>query len=235
MSLDESRSSNSHLLGIRRRNNYFDLSKSQRNKNKILLKNEAMRGLKRLCKSMGLKINEIKFSAETMNDEEHDTKISVSENNFTDEYKAFIWMMAKDITNMSRKKYIILKKLFKKNDFDSIPGVKKVFEIQHKLNDLYTIEHNDFGYFLQPSEKIKFVCTKFLRRSEKFKETNSRTFRIKLSADTVILSKKNRRLLNFTFNLLDDENTAMSVNGTFILGKKMRIYTYISSVRYILV
>jgi hypothetical protein len=219
MSLDESRSTNSHLPRIRKRNNFFELSKSQRNKNKTLIRNEALRGLNHLCKSMGLKINEIKLSAETMNDEEHDIKISVSENNFTDEYKAYIWMMAKDITNMSRKKYIILKKLLKKNDFDSIPGVQKVFKIQHKLNDLYQIRNNDFGYFLQPSEKIKFVCTKFLMRNEKFKHSISKTFRIKLSADTVILSKKNRRLLNFTFSLLDDEKTAMSVNGTFVLGK----------------
>ncbi len=212
-----SESNYSILPQIRKRKNYFSLSKSQKNKNKILIRNEAFGSISQICKSMGLKISEIKLSSET-NLEEEELKISVSESNNTKSYKAYIWLIAKDMINMSRKKYKILRKLLKINDFDQLPSSKSVFKIQHKLNAFFRLEKNNYGYFVIPAEKIKFICTQFLKSNKEFKDKNSRTFRIKLSADTVILSKKSRRLLNFTFSLLDNEKTAMSVHGTYVLG-----------------
>ena len=115
-----SESNNSIFPQIRKRKNYFSLSKSQKNKNKILIRNEALGSISQICKSMGLKISEIKLSSESNMDEE-ELKISVSENNYTKSYKAYIWLIAKDMLNMSRKKYKILRNLLKTNDFDQLP------------------------------------------------------------------------------------------------------------------
>ena len=220
-------SSHYDLLSIRKRKNFLTLSKSQKNKNKRLIRNEALGSIARLCRSMGLKINEIKLSPETAEDEDDDLKISVSESQYTKSYKAYIWMITKDMTNISRKKYKLMRKLLKLNDFDRLPSVKSVFKLQHKLNDFFTLDFNNFGYFVSPLEKIKFVCTKFLQSQthDAIKAKTLRSFKIKLSADTVILSKKSRRLLNFTFNLLDNAKTAMGVYGTHVLGKILKYFS----------
>ena len=67
----------SDYLRIRKRKNFFKLSKSQKNKNKRLIRNEALGSINKLCKSMGLKINEIKLSPETTGDQDDELKISV--------------------------------------------------------------------------------------------------------------------------------------------------------------
>jgi hypothetical protein len=159
----------SNLPLIRKRKNYFSLSKSQKNKNKILIRNEALGSVSQLCKNMGLKISEIKLCSETNMDED-ELKISVSESNFTKSYKAYIWMIAKDMTNISRKKYKILRKLLKLNDFEQLPSVKSVFKIQHKLNDFFSLEHNNFGYFVLPAQKINSFVLSFYSRTRNSKK-----------------------------------------------------------------
>ena len=106
--------------------------------------------------------------------DEEELKISVSENNYTKSYKAYIWLIAKDMLNMSRKKYKILRNLLKTNDFDQLPSSKSVFKIQHKLNGFFRLETNNYGCFVIPAEKIKFICTQFLKSNKEFKEKNLR-------------------------------------------------------------
>ena len=204
---------------VRKRKNYFDLSFSQQKKNKKLIKDEAMKSLNDLCKSMGLRLNEIKISPDDEPSKEILPKISLAENNFSNDYKAFVWMKIKDSTNMSRKKYKIMRKLLIKNYMEKIPGHKRVYKIQNNLNKLFVLQSNNFGFFVDPGLKIKFVISKFLLKNYDFlQNSNTKQFKIKLSADSVTISRKNIKLLNFTFSLMDDYENCKSVFGHYILG-----------------
>ncbi len=86
---------------------------------------------------------------------------------------------------------------------------------QHKINNFFNLISNESGFFIEPLKKIKYVCEKFLSNNPDFSETK---FKIKISADGTNLSKKNVKLLNFTFCLLDDKANAMNVNGCYCLG-----------------
>ena len=104
-------------------------------------------------------------------------------------------MIGKDLTDMSNRKYRLLRKLLKSIYFGRVPGVKKVIEQQKKLDDSFTLHknENEFGFFFEPSQKMKFVCEKFIERNalnEEIIKNLGTTFNVKLSADSVTISKK---------------------------------------------
>jgi hypothetical protein len=66
-----------------------------------------------------------------------------------------------------------------------------------------------------PEPKIRFVCEQFLLKNTDFTKQN---FKIKISVDSTTITSSNILLLNISFNLIDDEDNAMSVNGTYLLG-----------------
>ena len=205
---------------IRKRKNFFLLSKSKKKKNLKLIRDEAVNNLNEICKSMGLRINELKVGPEDENQINFKPKITLNKKNLTKDYKAYVWMMAKDFTNMSRKKYKIMRKLFSRNLDEKIPGYKRVEKIQSQLNEFFILKSNDYGYFNDPASKIKFVASKFLLKNDDFfTENQEKILKIKLSADSVTISRKNIKLLNFTFSLLDDVENCKSVFGHFSLGR----------------
>ena len=71
------------------------------------------------------------------------------------------------------------------------------------------------GFYVEPLQKIKFVCKKYLEK----KTARVETFRIKLSADGTSITKSRVNVLVFTFTLLNDVKNAQSVFGQMILGK----------------
>jgi len=200
---------------IRKRKNYFALSRSQKKKSKNLIKAEALNGLNRFCKSMGLKINEMKLGPVESEESENEIEIDISKFNLTNKYKKFVYLVMKDINNISKRKYKILRKLFSSHHITKLPSHQDVDKIQKDLNNYFTLNSNQFGYFVDPIQKIKFACKNFLHKNRKY---SGEKFRIKLSADSVQISRKNIYLLNLTFTLLDDFKTCKSVYGHFILG-----------------
>jgi len=205
----------------RRRRKYFDCdSENQRiNRNRI---RDFLEGsyLERFCQSIGLKVKEIRLIAiEPENQEtDHPTKVIVNEI-LSNDYKIEQLLIAKDLTNMSRRKFRLWRQILKKIFFDKIPNWRDVEEKQHEINNIFPLISNQKGFFLDPNQKIKYVCQKFLERNEEFVENDERNFKIKLSADGVTISKKNIKLLNFTFSLINDEFNCMGVYHTYILGK----------------
>ena len=125
--------------------------------------------------------------------------------------------MAKDITNLSCRKYSLLISTLNKLNTNQMPGLKSVTKLQIKLNNFFKIQSNDYGFFVEPLDKIKYVCKKFLIKNPEFFRSK---FRIKISADSTSISGTHINVLNFTFNLLDDVKTATSVFGSKILGYK---------------
>ena len=171
---------------FRRRKNYFECAKSQkiRNKNLIIMHAEH---LSKFCKSIGLKIDEIILSPILNQTNEFKTKITILPNNSTKETKVFRCLMAKDLTNLSYRNYSLLKQTLNYVGRDWLPNINKITNMQLKLNDFFPLLSNNRGFYIEPINKIRFVCEKFLLKNENFTETK---FKIKLSADGANISKK---------------------------------------------
>ena len=202
---------------IRKRKNYFDLSRAQKKKSKNLIIGEVLNGLNRYCNSMGLKVNEIKLGPDDTNEREEEfvPKLDISKVNITNQEKSYVYMVIKDFINLSSKKYKILRRLLDAHHIEKIPGYRRIYKIQKDLNNFFVLQKNDFGFFVDAAQKITFACSKFLQRNKDFKSKN---IRIKLCADSVQISRKNINLLNFAFSIIDDTKFSKSVYGCFILG-----------------
>lgn len=203
----------------RRPKNYFDChpdyKQKHRNKIKQLLQHS---DLKSFCEQIGLRIDEIKFSPNDLAFRLVPAKITIAALNISKELLVFKWMAAKDLINMSCRKYETLRKFLKDNYIGKLPCIDSVREQQIKIDNSFTLYQNDFGFFLCPQQKIKFVCEKFLERNKVFAESGIKKFKIRLCSDGVQISKKNLKCLNFGFTILDDERNCKSVFHTYILG-----------------
>jgi len=191
----------------RKRKNFFHVGPTQQHRNKFQIIRRT-KDIQIFCDKIGLKIDEIILSRKhpDVNFDPDLIKITIREQNPI--YQA---LKSKDQTNLSYKKYKILRKNLNK----IIPSIEKVNRLQKKVNMVFEPKSNDYGVYLEPLTKIKFVCASFLKKNPDYEE---RSFKIKLACDGTNITKSNVKLLNFTFSLLNDAD-AMSVFGTYILGK----------------
>ena len=204
-----------NYINFRRRKNYTSCAQSQKTRFKNLIRLH-LDHLTQFCNSIGLKINEIILSDNNYNNNQMErVKKTVVENEMPKEFIIFKCFTAKDLTNLSSRKYSLMKSTLKEIITLRMPGIKAVTKLQFKLNNFFEIQSNDNGFFVDPQNKIKYVCQKFLKRNPDFSGTK---FRIKLSADSTSISRTHINVLNFTFNLLDDEVNSTSVFGEMILG-----------------
>jgi hypothetical protein len=205
-------------IPLRRRKNFFDCEHAQKERNKNLIKAQSAT-LNAFCRSIGLKIHKIILNRNEvrMNDFEIEKsiKVFIESQNLTNEEKAFKFLKAKDESNLSQKKYRIIRKAIMDIETCNIMGIKSIDPMKQRLNNFFRLENNEKGFYLNPIQKIIFVCRKFL---EKKPEYDRRIFRIKLCCDGVALSSTKVNMLNFSFNLLDDETQNLNVLDTYILG-----------------
>ncbi len=133
-SLDENVSS------IRKRKNYFNCNRVQKWKNRNLI-GSRLDVISQFCGSLGLKIDEIIHSPiNPINNIQTDlTKITVLEQDATHEYQVFKSLMAKDLANMSNKKYELIKTTYKDLKTIRMPGIKAVKKLQYDLNNFFPI------------------------------------------------------------------------------------------------
>jgi hypothetical protein len=195
---------------FRKRKNFFTCGKSQKISNKKLICQQT-ESLSDLSSTMGLKINEIILSPE--NSQQSLPKITILPVKISKKERIIKFVIAKDIANISNLQYIAQRKALK--GVLQMPGIKKIIKVQHQLNKFFAIEGNIFGFYCLPEPKIRFVCEQFLLKNRDFTKQN---FKIKLSVDSTTITSSNILLLNISFNLINDEANAMSVNGTYLLG-----------------
>ena len=172
--------------------------------------------LSQFCASIGLKIDEIILSP-YIESEISEIKVTILPEKKNKDFRIFKCLMAKDVTNLSCRKYTLLKKTLKDINVNGIPNIRLITNLQYKINNFFPIQNNENGFFVEPVQKIKYVCEKFLLKNPHFSKSY---FKLKLSADSTALSKKHLNLLNLTFNLLDDKDLAMNSVGCYILGKE---------------
>ena len=127
---------------------------------------------------------------------------------------------AKDRANMSEKNYIRFRKTCSKINSFKLPSLFKLNEFKFRLNKFFTIIKNEFGFYVEPDEKIKWILNK-LYHKENFKLKNN-IFRLHLSGDGMAASKTRVNLINFTFRVLNENNQKTSshyILGNFLLVK----------------
>jgi len=222
-SMLNSSENSSNISGVnRRKKKHFECSRSQQKRNRELMRQHA-HALSIFCKRIGLKIDQITMSPiDEINDLPR-FKISVLPY-ISKKYKTFKCLKAKDLTNMSVRNYTLFRSTVKDIFPVDIPGIKLVTKMQYKINSIIRVNSNNHGFFFSPDQKLRYVIEKYMNQNNEFFE-NENVIKIKLSMDSVTISKKNILILNFTFNLIDKTSTSsMGVFGTFLLGK---IYFYL--------
>jgi hypothetical protein len=223
----------------RKRKHYFECQHAQQERNREMIKKEAFL-LNEFCKSIGLHIKEIilanyeidqepkkhKNNQEIhLNDNQiifkntRHIKINILENDIylkTDNFKALKCLEAKDLTNLSNEKYNLLRNKLSEIIPFRLVGLKQLYRLKINLNNFFRITENQNGkgFFVDPEHKINFVCRKFLEKTG----FQSNLIRIKLSCDGVNITRTKIKLINFSFNILDDQKNALNVNNTHILG-----------------
>jgi hypothetical protein len=207
---------------FRRRKNYFECSKSHKLRLQELIRQNSY-VLSNFCASIGLKIDQIILSRrEELRDLPRCT-ISVLPQ-ISSRYKTFKCLKAKDLSNLSRRNYSLFVNTLKDIIPFDIPGIKLLQRMQNNLNNTFRINlnENQNGFYFNIDQKFRYVIEKFLNSNRDFAE-NSNEIKIKLSTDSVKISRKNTILLNFAFNLIDDTINAMGVHGTFVIGMFTKI------------
>ncbi len=195
---------------FRKRKNYFLCSDSQQVLQKKLIASKAEQ-IANFCVSIGLQLDEIILSPEK--EDRTPLKITVLQVEPSRKRKIAQCLIAKDTAQLSEKQYLFLRKSLL--GFQEMPGLNTIRKLQYKLNEFFEIEKNNLGYYCIPEPKIKYVCESFLLSNPEFSNSS---FKVKLSADSTSISSSKITLLNISFNLIDDVDNAMSINGTFLLG-----------------
>jgi hypothetical protein len=236
--LDDSLNEDEYVF--RRRKRYFDCSIRQKKRNKNLIKIKSYM-LNEFAKSLGLQVKEIvltNYENENIDDENVNffdelqmqtlkTKhiiITVHEDDpylYTENYKTFKCLEIKDVCNISNENYRKMRKTLSKISPNKLAGLKRIYTLKVQLDNHFRVNTNEKGCYLEPEQKIKFVCKKFLSRNPNFP---SNVFKIKLSCDGITISKTKVQLLNFSFNLLDDQKNVLNVEHTYILGNNLFFY-----------
>jgi hypothetical protein len=101
-----------------------------------------------------------------------------------------------------------------------MPGLRKIINLQHLLDNFFAIEDNQYGFFCLPEPKIKFVCEQFLLKNPDFSNSN---FKIKLSIDSTTITSSNILLLNLSFNLFKQnflKNIRLIILEIYLTKKK---------------
>jgi hypothetical protein len=193
--------------------NYFKCSKRYQRVNRSKIRSI----LQEFCSKIGLKVDNIILSRRKKNAGvlQKPPKLTILKKQISKSQMAYQCMKATDLLNISNKKYSLLRKLLKNINPFFLPSKHWINEMKFDLNNFFEIIPNDKGFYVNPEQKIQFVCKKFLINNPDYQK---QTFRIKLSADVTQISKTRIQLLNFTFDLLDDNNNISSVMSIFVLG-----------------
>ena len=199
----------------RKRKDYYSCSSKQkvRDINKI---DEKLKPADCFCRSKCLQIQKVFVSALNEHRNKTNSRIEIIDNSneeiATLEEQVFASLIAKDETNLSKRKYKKFRQICKSANLPSYYLVKKM---QKKLDRKNKIVTNQYGVYNKPLEKIQFVCGKYL---QKYNAVKDDIFIIKLSGDGTTITKSNVNLLNFTFTLINDWKTAMTSKGNYSLG-----------------
>lgn len=219
---------------------YFEKSRAQQFRDKRWIKEQI--GL--LAGQLGLKAVRLELVGE--NDEnQSQCEIIVTntrnspkqQNSKKDFHQKLKILMAKDLGFLSDKSYHVFKNLSQLNDI--LPSLSALKDIRKRINALLQINRNSLGWFIfiyflllflsilnyfliyrkgfyvSVREKIIMATKRFLDDRNTIEND---TLIVKYGGDSTNITGSRKKILNFTFTLINDEKNAKSVAGNFIIG-----------------
>ena len=206
-------------LRPKKRKFHFDLiSRTQIYKNKKSIENR-IQSVQNYCHELGLDIANVTIMKcnQKNQDVEHKPVINYiarpSNSEEASNDRVLKALKAKDLSNLSDRGYSLFLKSFE-GDF-LLPSLGEIFQFKQELKKLFPIEDNLLGVFNKPKEKIIFVCSIFLEKNGYFENDE---IILKLSGDSLNITRTGIHLLNFVFAIIDDREKPMSVDGNYMLG-----------------
>jgi hypothetical protein len=211
-------------LNLRKRKNYFQLHEKAKINLKLELYKKIIFYFNLYLNTFGLKIKNLEirpfndkiklnYEDEDVTEEKKNDSFSLFRKKFSIETAAnldmnalsFSHQSAKDIASMSNINYLRLRKLLLKNKSCQLQSLKKLDFIKKKLNGVFTIKENSFGWFCDPFQKINFVLN-----STKFKMPDKKIY-IHLSGDGLVITRTRFNLVNFCFKILNETDSELKV------------------------
>ena len=177
-----------------RRRNYFEVTRQQQYKHRKILLHKLAEA-NHYAESIGLKIDSILLNR--IDEKENSPKVVVQDQvNETINEKDIVFkcLMAKDITNLSNRKYKIIRSHF---NFIYMPGLNRVLDLQKKLNLFFKTKRNKYGSYCDAFQKINFVCRKHLEQALIVEDD---VIIIKLSSDGTQITKS---YVHLTFTIIN--------------------------------
>jgi hypothetical protein len=206
----------------KRRKFHFDLiSRTQIYKNKKAIESR-IKSVQNYCNEIGLEITNMTIMKYDQNNLELNKKPVINyigkfqNSDETSNGNLFKALKAKDLSNLSDRGYSLFIKSFA--DEINMPSIGDLFKYKKELNRKFPIETNLFGVYNKPKEKISFVCRQFIEKNGFF-ENNQ--IILKLSGDSLNITRTGIHLLNFTFAIIDERENPMSVDGNYLLGMEI--------------
>ena len=209
----------------KKRKSHFDLkSRTQIYMNKKSIE-ELIQEVQTYCNSLGLEITKVTIMK---NVEKNQNVLNSPEIVYIDQKNNLIdirknrtikALQAKDLSNLSDRGYNIFLQNFKNEFF--LPSIKELYDLKKELKSLFKVENNVNGVFNSPRDKIYFVCERFIKLNGNFENDN---ITLKLSGDSINITRTGIKLINFTFAIIDDREKPMSADGNYILGLLLKLY-----------
>lgn len=203
----------SEFLKIKIRKKYFSHSRHGQYRYFKLLFSK-LEQIAKFAFTIGLRLLPVTFCSISREDvpfKKQDLKINNNDNNESILFKS---MKSMDVSLLSFNRY----QLFRSISGIGLATVYGIQRMRNIINSIISLKKNDFGFYFEPKEKIRYVLSKKIKD---LKSLNllppDNTFTIKFCGDGTNLGKKNVKIVNLCFTIIEDE-TATSVNGTFVLG-----------------
>jgi len=210
------------LISYKQRQNYFEVTKCTRTRNKIQIKKRLL-DFNSFLNSMGLALNPqatIIIQKKNPLNEASDFKFKLTKEESIEELshqnKVLKTLGIIDATYISDRKYKTLRKELGLHD--SLPALYQLKLMQSTFKDFFELEKNNFGYFLKyPLKKVEFVLKKILDEKPHLKETDK--IILKLSGDGKSITRTNIEINNITFTVINDRDRCKTSVGNYLLGK----------------
>ena len=227
---------NKHIeidLNLRKRERFFDLElvgSKRRIKDQL---GNMFSSINTYLNTFGLEFNKIElkeFDDETPEDANNvknlKSKLIVNRQfEVNDARSAVISQKAKDLILMSEKHYKVFR--FHVNQLPNVelPSLYQIRLQQEKINAKYTIHQNSLGFYVEPVEKIYFVLSQLLKENIHIASRNN-SFSLHLNGDGMRMSRTLINTLNFTFKVLEENNSGPT--GQYLLGNLIKIIKFIN-------
>jgi hypothetical protein len=123
----------------------------------------------------------------------------------------FIGQEVKDISMLSEKAYSRMRRSLMRQKI-VLPSLYYCNKAKSIMDIFYTVHKNKYGSYISPAEKFDFVLRKIYNKLEK--KIKNDTFEIFLSGDGMQLTRTHTNTLNFTFKVINEnDSTALYTLG----------------------